>query len=340
MKANRPQVERAFKAPGQTRLFLFHGPDDSGSRALLANLGKAAGPDAERVELSGADLKSDPARLADEAASISLFGGARYIVVESAGDEAVAAVEALLEASAAGNLVAIVTGALKPSSRLLKLALAAPDALAFASYVPEGREADQLVLDMGRGQGLIMRPDVARRIADAAGGNRAIIASELEKLALYADAAPESPLQIDEAAIDAIGAAREEGDLSRLVDGAAGGRPEIVQAELARLASEGVMGVPLIRAVLRRMLLLARLRAQVDKGNSAGSVMASEGKSIFWKEKDSVGGQLSRWRSELLAKSISRLIEAELQAKASGTVGNAAVDEELFAICRQAARLR
>jgi len=340
VKANRAQVERALKAPEGIRLFLFYGPDESGSRALLAGLGKAAGPDSERVEFSGADLKADPARLSDEAASISLFGGARYIVVEAAGDEAIAAVEALLEAPAAGNPVAFVAGALKPSSRLLKLALAAPGALAFASYVPEGREADQLVLDMARGQGLIMRPDVARRIADAAGGNRAIIASELEKLALYADAAPESPQQIDEDAIDAIGAAREEGDLSRLVDSVGGGRPDMVQAELARLASEGVTGIPLIRAMLRRMLLLARLRAQVDKGNSAGSVMASQGKSIFWKEKDGVGAQLSRWRSELLAKSITRLIEAELQAKASGTAGNVAVDEELFAICRQAARLR
>ena len=35
------------------------------------------GAEAERVDLSGAELKADPARLADEAASISLFGGAR-----------------------------------------------------------------------------------------------------------------------------------------------------------------------------------------------------------------------------------------------------------------------
>jgi hypothetical protein len=42
----------------------------------------------------------------------------------------------------------------------------------------------------------------------------------------------------------------------------------------------------------------------------------------------------------LLAKCVGRLVEAERQAKASGTLGAAAVSEELFAICRQAARLR
>jgi DNA polymerase-3 subunit delta len=88
------------------------------------------------------------------------------------------------------------------------------------------------------------------------------------------------------------------------------------------------------------MSLLARLRAEVEAGSSVGAVMASRGKSLFWKEKGSVELQLGRWRSSLLAKSISRLVEAERQAKASGALGAAAVDEELFAICRQAARLR
>ena len=96
------------------------------------------GEDAERIDLSGAELKADPARLADEAAAISMFGGARWILVEPAGDEIVPALEALIEAPAAGNPVAVVAGALKPASKLLKLALAAPAALAFASYVPDG----------------------------------------------------------------------------------------------------------------------------------------------------------------------------------------------------------
>ena len=340
MKASRAQLERALKAPADTRFFLFYGPDDSGSRAFLSLLAAGAGAEAERVDLTGAELKADPARLADEAASISLFGGSRYIVVEPAGDESLAAVEALIEAAAAGNPVALVAGALKPTSKLLKLALAEASALAFASYVPEGRDADKLVTDIGREHGLQVRPDTARRIADAAGGNRAIIAQELAKFALFVDAAPERPKQLEEDTLDAVGAASEEGDLSRLVDAVGSGNAPMLQAELVRLSSEGIEGIPLIRAVLRRMTLLARLRAEVERGNSVSAVMASQGKAIFWKEKDAVALQLSRWRSDLLAKSMGRLLESERQVKASGGLGPLAVDEELFAICRQAARLR
>ncbi len=93
-----------------------------------------------------------------------MFGGARWILVEPAGDEIVPALEALLEAPAAGNPVAVVAGALKPASKLLKLALAAPDALAFASYVPDARDADRLVAELARAEGLIV--PARRRPAD------------------------------------------------------------------------------------------------------------------------------------------------------------------------------
>jgi len=340
MKANKAQIDKALKAPAETRFFLLHGPDESGSRALVKMLAAAMGGEAERVDLSGADLKADPARLADEAASISMFGGARWILVESAGDEIVPALEALLEAPAAGNPVAVVAGGLKPASKLLKLALAAPGALAFASYVPDARDADRLAQEMARGEGLVVRPDVARRIAESCGGNRALIAQELAKFALYAGASPGTPQAIDHDVIDALGAGGEEGDLSRLVDSAASGDAAGLEAELVRLHAEGLEGITLLRAMLRRIMLLARLRAQVEQGSSVGAVMASSGKSLFWKERDVVGRQLSRWRADLLAKAMSRLLEAERQIKASGGIGPLAADEELFAICRQAARLR
>ena len=342
MKANRAQVERALKSPSANiRLILLYGPDEAGSRALAKTLSAAMGAEAERIDLSGADLKSDPARLSDEAASISLFGGARYIWVEPAGDDAAEAAEALVGAANAGNPVVIVAGALKPASRLLKLALAAPCALAFASYVPDAAEADKMVLQMGREVGLVIRPGVARRIADACSSNRGIIAQELTKLALFADAAPERPKQIDHDAVDAVGAASEEGDLSRLVDAVLGGDAEGLEAELARLHGVGVEGISLVRpALLRRLALLAKLRAEVEQGSSVSAVMASSGKSLFWKEKDTVAAQLGRWRSDLIAKSMSRVMEVQRQVMRTGGIGPIAVDEELFAICRQAARLR
>ena len=96
MKAVKASLYGALDKPASdVRFYLFYGPDEAASRALVSAFAAAAGAGAERVELTGSSLREDPARLADEAASISMFGGSRYIVVDPAGDESTAAAEAL-----------------------------------------------------------------------------------------------------------------------------------------------------------------------------------------------------------------------------------------------------
>jgi len=341
VKANRGQIERALNAPtADIRLFLLYGPDESGSRALAERLERAMGADAERIDLEGSDLKGDPARLADEAASISLFGGARHIRVAPAGDECLGAVEALLGAERAGNPAVLIAGGLKATSKLLQLGLASPAAMVFASYPPEGQEADRLAMAMARDAGLRLDADAAARLARAAGSDRAVLAREIEKLALYLDAAPDRPSEAGHDALDAIGADAGESDLSRMVEAVMGGRPDGIGPELARLAQEGIDGIALLRALLRRLHLLIQLRAEVERGATPDAVIASAGKSLFWKEKDAVTRQLRMWPAARLATALGRVLDAERAVKSSASAGPMLVDAELIAISRVAARLR
>lgn len=340
MKANRGQIERALEAAADpVRLFLLHGPDDAGSRDLAARLVKTLGPDAERVDLTAAGLKADPARLADEAAALSLFGGRRHIRIEPAGDEILAAVEALITAPAAGNPVVAIAGVLR-NSKLLKLAVAHPAMMAFASYPPEGSEADRLVTAMARELGLQVRPDVARRIVIAMAGDRALIARELEKLALFVDAAPDRPRAIDHDALDALGADVGDGDLNRLVDAVLDGKPAEAENELARLSGTGAEAIPIIRAMLRRLHQLAELRSAVAGGNGVEAVMEGAGKSLFWRDKPIIAGQVSRWHPDAISTAMERLMEASRTVMRPGGIGQATLGEELLAVARAAQRMR
>jgi len=322
------------------RIYLLYGPDEAGARALAGRLGKALGADVERIDLSGDVLKSDPARLADEAASISMFGGKRWIRVDPAGDESVPAVAALLQAAAAGNPVALIGPNLRKDSKLVKLLQDADGAIVQACYPPEGRELDQLAIDMARSLGLDLWPDVAQRIARSCGGDRAILSSELDKLSLYLDAAPDRQRQVSAETLDALGAGIDEGDLSRLSAMVFGGDPAGTDSEIARLESEGIEGIPVLRALGRRALLLAQLRAQVAGGDSVSRTMETAGKAVFFKERDAVGRALGRWTPEMLATAVTRLAEAERQVKTPGFVGSALVNDEVLAITRAAARRR
>ena len=339
MKAQRGSIQRAVSDPDRSiRFYLFHGPDDSGSRALAARLLTALG--AEKLAVSGAVVKVDPALLAAEAGAISLFGGARLVWIEPAGDEIVEGVEALLIAPAVESPVVAIAGALRRTNALLKLAEASPAALAHASYAPEGRDAESMVVAAGRAEGLRVEPAVAARLAAACNANQAILAHELAKFALFLGASPERPRELTHDVIDQLGADSGEGDMMRLGDLALAGHAHALFDELDRVALSSNEAVPAVRALQRRLLQLAGLRAQVEQGKSVDAVMTSMGKALFWKDKGLMQQFLSGWSAERLAAMLERTNALEKAILFSDEPPVAALEEELVTIARAAQRRR
>jgi DNA polymerase III subunit delta len=339
MKANKGQIERALdSADAGVRLFLLHGPDEAGSRALMTRLERALGADVERIDLDAATLKTDPARLSDEAAAFSLFGGKRLIRVSGGGDEVMPAVDALLSGDVTGNPVVLIAGALKATNALLKRSLADDNVMAFASYLPDAADAGRLAIAMGREEGLRVGQEAARRLIAATGADRAVLAQELAKLALFLDAAPDRPVEVDGAALDAIGADAEEGDVGALVNAVLDGRADVAAREMALLGTADAIRT--VKALADRLLMLARLRGDVEAGQSPAQVMENAGKAVFWKEKPIITRQLSRWTPERLRTAHARLADTRRAVMASGTAGPVLVEAELVAISRVAARLR
>ncbi|HWC56751.1 MAG TPA: DNA polymerase III subunit delta, partial [Sphingomicrobium sp.] len=180
MKANKSSIGRAVDQPDpKIRFYLLLGPDEAQSRALAARLLEALG--AQKFVLTAAEVKSNPALLVDEAAALSLFGDRRLVWIEPASNDIAEAVEALLAAASVESPVVAIAGQLTKSSALLKLAEAAPNAIAFTAYAPEGEEALRMVVDLGRRVGLKIAPSVAEGLAAACGNDQAIVAQELEK---------------------------------------------------------------------------------------------------------------------------------------------------------------
>jgi DNA polymerase-3 subunit delta len=337
VKLQRGAIGRAVDQPDPAiRFYLLHGPDEAQSRALGARLVEALR--ASRFIISAGDVKSDPAVLADEAGAMSLFGGKRVIWIEPAGDEITPGVQALLEANAAESPAVAIGGSLRRASALLKLAEASPAAIAFASYVPEGRDAERMVANVGRTLGLKVSPPVAERLAEACAGDQAIAARELEKLALYIGASPQSPKELSDEALDAVGAALPEGNFARLADLALAGDMKALADELGSLSRAGTEAIPVIRALQRRLLMLAPARARVDRGESAEAVMTSLGKSLFWKDKPLITRLLDRWDSAGLATAAERAGRLERELMFSDAPPAEALGAELVAIARAARR--
>ena len=339
MKSAKGSLPKALDRPDPAvRFYLFHGPDEAGSRALAERLLQGLG--AEKFGLAGQAIKADPALLADEAGAISLFGGKRAIWVEPAGDEISEGVEALLEAAANESPVIAVAGALRKTSSLLKLAEAHGSALAHISYMPEGRDLERIVVDLGRDRGLQVSPDLARRISASVAGNQAVAAQELAKFALFLGADPEAPRELDPDTVDLLGADSAEADLMRLGDLALAGRMADLLEELSRLPHGGSEAIPILRALQRRLLMLAPIRARVERGERIDAVMTSMGKALFWKDKPLIQRLLSAWPAERLAEAASRVSSLERQIMLRPLDDEAALGETLVGMARAAGRGR
>ncbi len=336
MKSAKGTIGRALDQPDSgIRFYLFYGQDEGQSRGHADRLLK--GLAAEKFVVPAQAAKSDPALLADEASAIGLFGDRRALWIEPAGDEIEPAVAALLEAAAVESPVIAIAGALRKTSALVKLTEAHPLALAHISYELNEREAERVVEDLAREEGLRLAPGLAARIASLAGNERGIIAQELAKLALYANASVEAPKQVDRDILDEIGAGAE-GDSMRLGDLALSGDAVRLSHELDCSAGDAEP-ISVIRALQRRLLMLAPIRARVDRGERPHDAVTSAGKSVFWKDKDLVSKLVGQWDSSALARVFERSGELERRLMSADSPPAAeALEEELVAIARTARR--
>ncbi len=333
MKANARDIKSALERPSpDIRLYLLHGPDGSATAELANVLARAMGPDAERVDLDGATLRSDPARLSDEAASLSLFGGARHIRVSPAGEECLEAFTALLEADHTGNPVVALAPTVKSTAKIVKLAIDSRRAMAFAAYEPSAADLERLAAAMARDHGLRPGGTTAARLAASCGGDRAVLACEIEKLALFLDAAPDRPHDLDDAALDAIGADLGEAEMGHVVDAVVTGHTAVLGAELARLTEAGTSPIPWLRLLARRLMTLAEMKAEIDAGATQDTVFKRH--RIFFREEANTAQAIRRWNPAMLSTALTRVRNAERAVMSSGNAGSVLAEHALIELTR------
>jgi len=314
------------------RLFLLSGSENSTSRLLAQRL--LAAFKAEKVAATGAQLKSDPRWLADEAASLSMFGDKRLLWIEPAGEDVVPAVTAMLSlAQVEAPTVAITSSTLRKDSGLKKLADAHPAVLHIESEALSPREQVAAVMELALAEGLRVGPQLAERVAEEANGDLILARLELQKFALYLDAGTTSVRDLDEETVDALGIDQAETDHNRPGDLALAGDLPGLAGELNLLESGGIDAIPVIRALQRRLLMLAPLRARIDSGQAPDTVMRS-----VWRDKPAVARILPRWPSPRLSEAFARVQRLERELLLQPVPSTAALGETLLQLARAARR--
>ncbi len=341
MKATqRDFLSVAQRAGAGCAIWFFCGPDEGGA-ALAASRAVAMLPDpGERVELSGAELKADPVRLADEARSTSLFGGARHIFARVAGEDALKAVETYLELAAIGEMeqacpVFIVATSATDKARTAKLLIDRKDAVVAMFHPPDMKDVVSEIGAMAAAAGVKCSGDLVERMARAANMDLRLARSEMDKLALYLDADPHAPKTATAEALDAIGAVTEEENLQAIVNVVLSGEVRRLPDQLARIRDLGINPVQIVLALERRAAQLAGLAARLAPREDVMRFLERNG--VFFRDRRDIEKQLQRWPNAKLGRLVARLADLHGALIANSQTSELLLSQALAQITRFAA---
>src|SRR6516225_7777322 len=322
------------------RAVLLYGPDAGLICERAETLARTVCPDLKDpfqvADLSGSALTADPARLADEAAQMSLIGGRRVIRVHDATDRLAGLFAGFLDTAPGDGFIVIVeAGELPGSSALRRVFDTSPRAAAIGCYPDTVRDRAAVIRDTLRTHRITASGEAAQYLVEHLGGDRLLTRTELEKLALYAGEG--GRLELDDVRLSTGDSAPLATDDA--VMAAAEGDAASVDRVLDRVFQEGESPVSLVRAMLRHLHRLHVLAARLALGATIAEVVRTARPPIFYRQEEDFKRQLALWSEAGLRVQLDRVARAELRMKMTGLRAETVCREAMLAIA-QATRSR
>jgi DNA polymerase-3 subunit delta len=322
------------RAPPHIYLYLAFGTDAGlvTERTRKIILGAVDDPKDpfQLVRIGGDELANDPARLADEANTIPLFGGRRAIWIEAQAKSFITAIEPLLGAPPHDCTIVIEAGALKKDAPLRTLCERKRNAAAIQCYPDTTEDIAQLIDAEVAAAGLSIAPGAKAFLVSQLGQDRLSTRSELEKLVLYAHGAGE--INLDH--VGAVVCDTANLILGEAVNAAFDGDFAALDARLRHIFAGASDYHALLAAALRHAVGLHRARR--DPEEAPGPRESSGFAGAGFKQKDAFERHLRAWSRPSLGRAIAALAEAVARARRESKLGPSLAARALWTIAHTA----
>ena len=312
---------------------LLYGPDEGlvrerGRALVRRKLGVENDPFCF-LELSSKTLSEDPARILDEAVSISLTGEGRVVLVRQANETAVKAFDTVLDLERSEALFVVEAGDLGPRSGLRKAFEAAKNGAAIACYSDDAESVTALVSQAVKDAGLQIEREAVDDLVARLGSDRLVTRSEIEKLILFKGGGGGTITAKDVSdSVGDVGAVSTD----EVVYATASGNAVQLDEALQRAFREGVTTITLVRAVGRHLQRLMLAASDYQKGMAPKEAMARLRPPVFFKQRNEFSSQLQRWTPATIGRALEIVTEAELDCKTTGVPEAAVLARALIRI--------
>ena len=326
----------AVNPPKGLTIALVYGPDAGLVQERAEKLLKTVTPDLtdpfNAVDFSEAAILADPARLADEAAAISMMGGRRTVRIRGAGNDLAEIVETFLDDPKGDALVVIEAGDLAKTSALRKLFDAHKSAAAIQCYPDSARDLADVLRDALRAEGLSIVPDALEDAVARLGNDRGVTRREIEKLLLYMHGQKQVTLEDVRAVMGDEAEARSES----ACDAAGSGDLVRLDLELERLWAADTQPAQILRSAMGHFQKLLQASESAARGESLDSVMKRLRPPVHFSRATSFKNQAQRWSSDRLGEALDMLLEAESLTRTTAAPAEAVTGRALMNIAAMA----
>ncbi|RMF14923.1 MAG: DNA polymerase III subunit delta [Alphaproteobacteria bacterium] len=299
---------------------LIFGPDEGLVRERAETIARQVVEDITdpfRVSrLDPAEVRADPARLADELGAISMLGGRRLVRLRDATDALADTIAAAREHDWGDSLLLVTAGELGPRSRLRRLFEGDERLAALACYRDEGAALSRLIDAVLGEAGLVIARETRDWLCAHLGEDRQASRRELEKLVLYKLDDPDRHLSLEEAMMLVGDGAMVT--IQGIVQAVLAGDIAGIEAAWNRALAQGESPIAILRVLQGRFQRLILLTAEVAGGGDPAAIVAASRPPIFFKERAVWVRALHQWTPTRCAKAIRRLTETEIAAKTTG----------------------
>ncbi len=289
------------------------------------------------IRMDADEIDADPARLADEARTISMFGGERLIWIKNAaGQKKLADAIKLLAAEPPHETYILVeAGDLKKGAGLRSAVENGAAGMALPCYSDDSRGVDGVIDDVLTEWKMQIALDARQLLRQNLGGDRLATRGELEKLCLYARGKERIDIDdVREAVGDAAGLSTDEvidavlvGDLSRF------------ETTFDRVVKSGAAPFLILNTAMRQFRDVQALRYVMDtERKPAAMAVANARPPVFFNRKKLMETALGRWNGDGLVRILERLQRAVLESRQNAALAVPIIRQCLLAIAVESLR--
>jgi DNA polymerase-3 subunit delta len=352
------EVERFLARPDRVPpIVLVYGADAGLVHERVQSLIRASvddpGDPFQLARLHGDDLAGTPTRLLDEANTIPLFGGRRAVWVRAGARNLAPAVEALIATPSPDCRVVIEAADLRRNSPLRSLCERTKNAVAIPCYPDAERELLRLIDEEMHANGLSISPDARAALVPLLGGDRLASRHELRKLALYAGNPSTNKPSTDKPSTDKIAADKpcvqladvmavvsdaSALELDELIDAAFAGRTGELEAQFAKARTAATAPSTILSAAVRHVAQLHKARLAVEEGTPLGAAVEGFAPYVDFSRRDAIAAAIGIWTCARLARAMSQLADAALDARRQSAMAAVIAERALLALAANARR--